>query len=443
MSGVPSEAEIQAQWRNSVAVLEGVRAYADGTLADSGGLFDVLVQSLEGEYTPASLANWAEAFRAGLSSLLDSGVARDALDPCLYEYAAHILTEGGGYESIEEIMRALYEHFHTNTLTVESRAIIYDNSATAGGSNVGNGEIKRLTTDENGYDMEACHVETKRFRCRADQNLGVQRHAERFEILGSAPSKDALLRSNFGSGEGARTTISSLHAGTGRGGSLLQNSSFSTFDATASPKFSSWTEAAVGGGIDQDATNYYRSHPGASEDGSLKMTGGGGTITLTQSLSQMRISKLDPSKPHFLRVMLNKTVGTALGGTVNLRLGSQTVSVTIAALGAGWQELLIPLDANCWVKNFDEDSFTVEIEWVTSTSGTLLVDDILFQEMDLIDGTYWVLIGGTTPWMMDDTLAFTDTGGAPATAKLQWWLFIAGLGYLPHTTGVPSFTEPA
>lgn len=402
-----------------------------------------MIQSLEGEYTPSSLAAFAASYRAGLSSLVSGGLALDLLAPILFEYAAQILTDGSGYTSVDEIMRALYEHFVNNSLTVESRAITYDTTATLGAGNVGNGSVVRLTEDENGFDMEACTVETKRFRCRADQNSGALKHAERFELLGSAASQDSLLVASHGSGESARTTLASLHAGTGNGGSLLRNSSFSTYSASASPKFDSWTEDAVGGGIAQDTTNYYRSHPGAAADGSLQMTGGGGTITLSQSLANMRVNKLDPDKPYYLRVMLNADIGSALGGTVTLRLGSQSVSATIASLvGGGWDELLIPLDQNTWFRNFDEDSFTVEIEWSSSTSGTLLVDDMIFQELELIDGTYWAVLGGSTAWLVDDTLEFTDTGGAPATAKIQWWLWLSGLGYLPHTTGVPTFTEP-
>ena len=45
-------------------------------------------------------------------------------------------------------------------------------------------------------------------------------------------------------------------------------------------------------------------------------------------------------------------------------------------------------------------------------------------------------------WALDDTLEFTDTGGAAATAKIQYWLWVAGLGYLP-TDASPTFTDPA
>ena len=73
MSGTPTEAEIQTQWKNAVDIVEDLRAFIDGTLAGGGGLFDVLIQSLEGEYTPAELTNLVNAWRSTLSSTIDSG----------------------------------------------------------------------------------------------------------------------------------------------------------------------------------------------------------------------------------------------------------------------------------------------------------------------------------------------------------------------------------
>jgi hypothetical protein len=374
------------------------------------------------------------------------------IEPILFEYGKVINTAGnygGGYQDTAAIFSALYEHFNTDSLTVQSRNITYDTTATLGASNVGNGSMARLTTDQNGFDMEFCHVETKRFRCRQDINSGVREEQEVFEQLGEPASPDALLRAARGSGADTNVTIRSHHAGSGaaEGGSLLTNSSFSDFTSGASPEFTGWTETAVGGGITQDATNYYRSFPNAGTDASLQMTGGGGDIILTQPLSDMSTNQLDPNTPYFLRVMLNKTVGTASGGTVTIRMGSQSASVTIAALGAGWQELLIPLGTANWFRNFNPTAaeMSVVVEWTSSTSGTLLVDDILFAPFDLIDGTYWFLRGNAAThasWRVDDTLEFTDTGGAPATGKIQWWLFVTELGYLPSTTGLPTFTDP-
>jgi len=449
MSGTPTEAEIQTQWRNAIGVIESFRNYVDGTLAGAGNKWDVLLQSLEGDYAPNDLASFVSGFRSTCNNLLTPGAAAAVVTPMLYEYARILSASstgsfGGGYRNAAEIFVALYEYFHANSLTVKSRAITYDTTATLGAANIGNGAMSRLTVDQNAYNMEACHVEKKIFRCRSDANSGTDKWAEVFEVLGQAAAFDSILRASYGSGEAARTTVVSRHAGSGSGGSLLANSSWSDYSATASPKFTGWTESAGGASVSQDLANYYRTHPGASVHGSLKITGGAGTVTLKQPLTSMRVRRLDPTTPYFLRIMVNKSIGSALGGNVILRLGSKSVTTSIASLSAGWNEIILSTGQDCWFRRFNEEPMDVEIEWATSTSGYLLVDDAIFAPWDLIDGTYWCLrqnASTPTAWRVDDTLEFTDTGGAPATGKLQWWLWVSGYGYLP-SSGSPTFTDP-
>lgn len=458
-TALPTEAELQDQWKKVVDLFETTRVYLDETLASQGGsgLIDVLQQSLEGEYTPEISSSLA-SYRAAASSLVAPGRVRDFLEPIILEYGQVIAETvgsgtgfGSGYSDVARLFRAVFEHFVNNTLTVETRAITYDSSATTsngfGGAIVGTGSITRLTVDEHNEKLEACHVERKTFRCRLDQNSGVDKHAEAFEFIGDPQSPDSLLRSAFGSGVSNSTTLQSLHAGAGSGGSLLRNSSFSTFDSAGSPKFNGWTESAGGANIAQSkvAAEVFRGSPGvaAADDASLKITGGSGIVTLKQTLDDMSINRLDANTPYFLRVMLNKTEGTASGGIVALRLGSRAITVTIAALGTNWQELLIPADTNTWFNNFNQDSFDIEIEWDgSSASGYLLMDDLIFSPYTLIDGTYWVMRGAATPWKVDDTLIFTDTGGAPATGKVQYYNWISGLGYLP-SSATPSMADPA
>lgn len=444
-----TEAELQSQWKNAVYVLELVRALTDDSITPSGGAIDVLVGSLEGQFTPTDLPIAMRSLRAQLSNAISPTMANAVLQPILYDYAGILSADatdgfGAAYRTPGDIFRALYDWFVDNSLTVESRAITYDTTATAGGSNVGNGALSRLTVDANSFNLEACHVEKKQFKCRADQNTGAEKHAEVFEAIGTAASPDSCLRAAYGSGDSARASIVSRHAGSGNGGSLLNNSSFSTYSASATPKFSGWTETAGGAQVSQDTTNYYRSFPNATVDGSLKITGGGGTVTLTQTLANSRIRKIDPNTPYLLRVMLNKTIGTAVGGTVTIRMGATTKSVTIAAMSANWTELVLDFNSGCWPKNFNQADFSVQIEWSSSTSGYLLVDDVIFCPWDLIDGTWWNIRGNAathTPWLLNDILTVTDTGGAPATGKVQWWLFVAGLGYLP-SSGTPTFADP-
>jgi len=443
MSGTPTEAEIQTQWKNAVNMLESIRNYADGTLANGGGLLDLVEQNVEGEYLPVYLPQVTRQARAAFSSLLDPQVARSIMEPVLYEYAP-LLSSGLGanYSTPQQLARALYEFYVAGSKTIKSRTITFG-SASAGGSNVGNYSVSRLTVDENNFPLEACTVETKVLRCRQDRNTGVVQHAEAFEVLGAPRSQDNLLRASFGSGD-TRNTIIAMHAGSSTGGSLLNNSTFSSYSASSSPKFSSWTETAGGASLSQDTTNFYRGAPGTATDASLKITGGGGTVTITQTLDQMRVQSLDFTRPYLLRVMLNKTIGTASGGTVTITCGSQSTNVTIAALGSGWQELLLPIGQNLWPKRFNQNGFAVSISWASSTSGFLLVDDVIFAPWTLVDGTYWsVRPTGTTVTncLVDDRYTVTDTGGAPATAKLQYYLWLSGLGYLP-SSGTPTIADP-
>jgi hypothetical protein len=448
MSGAPTEAEIQSQWKAAIDIIETVRIGAETLIVGPTLKIDALLQQLEGDYLPSELSAFASSIRGGFSDMVSPAMAQSIITPVLFEYA-RILKEsaaggqGSNYSNASELFRALYEWFHANSLTVKSRAITYA-AASAAGSNVGNAVISRLTVDENNYKLEACTVEKKQFRCRSDQTSGTDKWAEVFEVGGSAASFDNMLRYTYGSGSSARTTITARHAGTGSGGSLLTNASFSDYTSTATPKFTGWTESSGGSQVSQDTTNYYRTHPGASVNASLKLTAGASTILLKQPITSMRVRRLDPNVPYFLRIMVNKTIGSAVGGNLVVRLGSQSVTTAISALGANWVEVLIPIGQNNWFRRFNKDALTVEIEWNTQTSGYLLLDDMLFAPYDLIDGTYWILRHtNTTPVasMVDDLYTVTDSGGAPANAKIQWWLWVSGYGYLP-SSATPTLTDP-
>ncbi len=453
----PSEAEVQAQWKAAVDILEESRNFFDGTLAAAGGQYDVLLQALEGVYTPQELSAAVARQRATASSMVSGAAALEFLTPIIFEYGKILsddsaLGYGAGFRDLGELWGALYDWFVDNSLTVQSRNITFDSSATAGGSNVGNGAFSRLTVDANGFDLEACTPEKKIFKCIADQNSGTDENAESFEFIGEQASLDALLRLTYGSGESARTFIRSHHAGSGAGGSLLTNSSFSTYDSSlGAAKFEGWTAtfggAATEADVTQDTTNFYRTHPNAGTDASLAiaMNSASDTVTLKQTLAQMRPNRLDPFTPYFFRVMWNRSISSAAAGTLTIRMGSQSANVALSAQ-SGWQELLIAPGTASWFENFNEDPFDIEVEWAGGTSGTLLIDDVLFAPFDLIDGTGWFLRGNAashTPWLRGDTLAYTDTQPGPQTeGSLQYWNYVAGLGYLPSTTGSPTLADP-
>ena len=468
-----TDTEIQTQWKNAVDILEKTRAFIDGTLFDEDAEFDVLTQSARGDFLPDMILRFQQTYRSAMSGLISPAMVQEVLSPVLYEYAGIIDAAtagatgsgyGSGYSQPRDLMKALYEYFAGlgTPDTIETRAITFDTSATTAnlstnsGNIVGNGALGRLTVDENGYPLESCHVERKQFRCRSDANSNAQKEAEVFEVVGESSSPDHIGIGSHGSGDAARRTIVSKNCGTsGDGGSLLSNSTFSTYAASSTPKFANWTETNGGAQVSQDTTNYYRTHPGAplaTPGASLKITGGSGQVTLTQPItpdangSAMRIRRIDPDTPYFLRCMVNPTIGSASGGTFKMSLGSVDVSETIADLVStgGWQEMVVPFDTSCWPRNFNEAGLAVVLDWSSSTSGYLLVDDIILSPWDLIDGTYWCIRGNAashTAWALDDLLEVTDTGGAPGTGKLQYWLWRGGYGHLP-SSGTPTIADP-
>lgn len=441
VGGAPTEAEIQTQWRNVIDILDKTQVYAD-SLAGTGQELDALVQSLEGDFTPDEVSVWASQMRAGLSGLTDSGFVYQALSPIMFEYGKRLRTDGAlgsGFETVERIKDAVFKRFVDAPLTVESRDLTFDTSQTTTGT--GNGGLERLTTDADGFDIEAVHVEKKVFVCRRDQNSGAKVNAEEFEFIGQARSPDNIEFHEGGSGATQAALIRNRNGGPGQNGSLLKNSSFSTYDTAQTNDFNSW-ELVSGTVPTQDVVNYYLPFPGSSIDASLKASA---TFRLKQSLADMRVTRLDPNKPYFLRVMVNGQTGAAVGGEVVLHLGSQSVSFTVLSIAAtGWTELIIPMDANTWFQNFNEDDFNIEIEATALSSGYLLFDDMIFTAMTQIDGSFWTLRqNDATPvaWLVDDEIAYTDSQADITKGKIQFYLFRAGLGYLPHS-GSPSFTDP-
>jgi len=436
-------AEVRTQITKILDLIETTRIAADGLWTDSAE-YDDLVAELEGEYIPSSVTASLASYRADLSNLVTGARVLEFLTPCLFDYAK-LLTEGAGYSNVNDIMRALYEV----PVTVESRALTYA-AASAGGSNVGNGLLSRLTKDDMDYDLEATTVETKYLRCRSDQNTGTNEFAESFECIGIASSQDALLNKTsgssprYGSGEAGRAFIRNHHAGSAEGGSLLRNSSFSTYSATATPKFLGWD--LVSGTVPSQSTTaaeIYISHPNASTDASMKFTATG---RVKQTLDNMRISRIDHNTPYFFRVMAKRGAGTAVGGSLKIHLGSTVRTVAVSSLHATeWTEVVIPFDKTCWPKEFNQDALDVDIEWYDAGSGYLIVDDAILAPWDLIDGTYYFLRhedNAPVSWLVDDKFTVATTQSDIAKGIVQYWLWKAGLGYLKPVTSSPDIGNP-
>ena len=451
-----TENEIQSQWRKAVDIVHQTYVFGD-TLAGAAQEFEVLASALKGQFTTELLATWSAQFRAGLSDLVSPARIFDAIAPCILDYGKVLQIAdsiGSNYETVEELLGAIFEHFAAGSERVESRVIVLDVTQTVTGT--GDGEISRLVIDSDGFQMESVTVEKKVFRCRRDQNSGVKKHAEEFELIGETRSRDDLEIVTHGSGGLVLLSLKNRHGGGGAQGSLLRNSSFSTYDTTATNKFTNWVKVSGTEAIQSTGLSY-ATFPGADKDESMLMgvAAASGTARYKQTILNMRVTQLNPNRPYFLRAMVNRDDGPGAqgtGGSFVLHLGDEMVSLPLGSFAAGWNEVFIPLNADCWFKNFalgvTSDDFDVEIEWTGWVSGDLLIDDLILCELVPLDGTWWVSRmndPSPTAWVVDDEVAFTDTQADDTAGKINYNLWRAGLPYLPHDTlgsGNITFADP-
>lgn len=299
---------------------------------------------------------------------------------------------------------------------------------------VGNGTFYRLFVDQDGFPIENSFADVITLRCTKDRQGGAPVGQEVFEVRGRARA-DALDNYLAGKGSGGLGSLALTSADDTA--SLLGNPSFADGGDSAAPtSIPSWTVGTIGNfEVVSGASNVYRKANLESTARALKIKA---TDTVTQKLSTRGTSGLDLTRPYYLQIAWNRQVGAATG-TLLLRLGSKSVSVTVAAQ-TGWQVLKIPIDKNLWPANFNEDDLDIVIDW-TRTAGDLLVDDVVFAPFKQISGldNMWMIgLGGTTRALLNDTGTFSDI---EAGAKIQRVLhrgYGISLPAVPPAPGAPT-----
>lgn len=412
-----SEAEIQDQMKKVIHVWETQREQAEDDADSLVSLIDTAEQALEGN-SVAQVAAGLRGFRRAIANAMSGQALAAPLSGVLSEY--------GKFMDIPEtspraILARLYIRFHDNSLRVQSR--VFSRGAPAAASAInGDGAIHRLTTDQYGYALQHGFAELKTAECVVDQNSGTERHEELFEFRG-ADAGDAM--EELGSGRVLRVPCVSARS------SIISNPSFSNFSgSTGTPTaITSWTfDAGTVGTCDIDETNYYRDFPGDVTPRSLDT--GAQSITISQKLS-VRGTRLQRNTPYYIQIAYNRSVNSATG-TLTLHLGSRSTSVVLAAQ-SGWNILTHTVNSNnCWYRNFQEDELDVKVEWAHTGGTGLLLDDIIFAPMVRFDGTYYMPVGGATPFLADPTEKFTWTDTISSEGIVQRWLIRAFSAYLPH-----------
>jgi hypothetical protein len=425
----PNEAEIQDQFGKAARILEDTSLVADAPGLGGTSLLDriaAVTAVLETDYSAEAEAGLA-TYRAALNSCITQG--RPLLDPFLLTYGQFIeeprTTTGA-------ILSQLYEHFIDNALRIETRGFTFGSPAAAGG-NVGDGVLNRLNTDPYGFDIENQTPDSKTVRCNFDINSGTSTGAEIFRIYGENFGRDNLRIT----GSGREGTLRGM---TGQDSQeFISNPSFSSFlgTLTVPTDITDWTPASGGfTNLDLDQTNFYRTFEGEGDPTSLKFLG---NETVSQTPSLVRRPSFEEGYPYYVQIAYNRQVFSG-DGTLLLQFGPVGASVVLAAQ-TGWNILRIPVSTDNWFRNFNADPLVVRIDLSGNTTGEVLVDDFVCGRYTNFDGSWYAMVGGGTPFLIEDEFTFSDTC---TESIIQQWLWRVYGSYLPSVTAAtpPTWVDP-
>lgn len=414
----PTEAEIQGQLNKLILMLDEADKWNRSASKNVLAMYDDYADGLEGDFVSFSLQG-ADQFRALSSGLVDPATARRMLDPLLREYAKKKL-----YPETDPfaILDRLLVDFAENGGRVTTRAFTFGTPANVG-SPTGTGLLKRLTVDRYGYAIEAATPEVKTFRCIADRYSGRNVHAELFEIRGYPIPRDYVSGIV---GPDRVGTIAAISAEDSL--RIVSNPSFNGYGGTAPniDSITNWTVTTSINNFQIETTDVYRTVPHeGTAPGAVRFET---NDKLTQVLSVVRPT-LDPLVPYYAQLAFKRE--SSCDGTLTLRVGANSVAVALVAQ-SGWTVLNLVLNPSMFLRGFNATVLDIEIELSSNTTGDLLVDDLIIAPMTRFDGTWWALVGGATPWLVNDSITATDTC---TEAIVQEWLWRTYDRYLPHASG--------
>lgn len=425
-----SETEVQAQVKLAVDILRKLRSAAEQDANSVLVKIDALDQVLEGSFRGA-MATAMNAVRAGYSSAM---LARDPLlTACFRNYAKHVLNVDPFRNAVSDIIGIhVYDKMIATGDRVLSRGLTIGQPS-ASGSPVGTGTLYVLTKDRKNFLLQATHIETKTIEVVQDQASGATKSKELLAVNGQSAGLDAMELL----GSGVEVNITSFEASQ----SKLNNASFSSYSGSiaAPTAITDWTPGTSIANFEIDTTNYFiPAGPGDTAPASVVIKA---NDTLSQKLS-LRGTQLQRFVPCYLLVFYKRDVGgEAFTGTLRIRMGAATTTVALAAQ-VGWNILALPLDDKLWYDNFYENDLDILIGVESYSAGKLRVDNVCFGEMVFVDGLWYFIVSGATPWKVGDkyTQATTLSG---AEGLIQLELFRSFGIHLPHADPAVNFVDPA
>lgn len=432
----PTQLELETQLQKIVDLLEETQVFAETNAKNWVALHDALVQNLEGDFSD-QINSGLQALRTNMNNILIGG--RVMMDPHLRDWAKFLDSPTGGVSvrvdaDIQTIITALYDFLKpagSPPDRVKTRGFTF---GTPTAFAAGKGVIKRLTKDENDFDIENGHAETKRATVTADCSSGTEIGKEIFMLEGSTRGRDAL--ESKGSGL-VHTNVRVIHPDD----ALLLNGGLDTLGGTPTVPTSipDWTSDVTINATnyvsldgDDAAINIYL--PKTNDNVKRHSLGFKTSSTITQKL-QRRRTALNPNRPYYMQIGYNAEIGSA-SGTATISMGTASASVVVDNK-LGWQVLQLTVDKDLWFANINEDDLDITVKFAR-TAGILQVDDVIFTPFHPHDGTHYLFLPGRTTFQKDDESTWTDTA---TESKIQRWFFRLYRRFLPHSA-TPNIADP-
>lgn len=432
----PTRTEIDNQLKAVVDLIEEVRLAGSVTSgANVVDLEDVIVQAAEGKFSAQLLAAVGQ-LRARYSSVL--GADANILRWILRTYMVLIGSEA---TSDQAMLDALYQDFVDNSITVKERG--YTLATPGSFTGTGNGTLYRLTVDANNHTFEHGIADTKTAKIIRDQSNGALIHEEVCKLRGATIGLDALDEA----GSGKSINLQGLtYRSVGAGGSPLQNGGFRQLASATAPTASTpqtLTAAPTGWEITSGAfTNMEtqidkvaRVMSGETSPTALRWTAAN---TMRQLMRTNRIN-LRPNIPYLCGAYLARE--NSADGNAVITLGGSSVTQALTSLTNDvFTFVPIAMGTGLWFENFNAVDLDIELDWTSRTTGDLIWSEVILAPGTFFDGSWYWLVGGTTEFLKDDEVSFTDTDGG--TGKIQG-AFSRAFAYrtLPHAAA-PTLADP-
>jgi len=416
------------QLQNAVAFLDNILTQQTAVVDE-----DAYNQSIISDFA-ASQSFGIRFARQRLSASV--GAASSVLSPLMTAYAHHIV--GTPEREAQRAIDRIYEFFRANAKTVKSRGITYGTPSSFG---AGKGLLRRLTEDENGFDLEATFVDTKTVRCIRDENLGASRHEAVFEFRGGAGGVDTLDADSSGAVDQGKQVKTANQ-------SLLRNSNFSSssragafaagvYTLVAADTLTGWTLSDnTKFQLDQNSVPFSDGLVGDTTPTSLTFLL---PATATQAFSVQRI-QLNAAFPYLVEFWCKPDAALTVG-TLRVTWGSKTQDFDLTTLVAGsWNIVALDMDADLWPASFSAADSVVSFEVLAGADAPVGLDEVFFGQLGAFDGLWYHLSPGLTKFLLDDVATAADTFAA-ADSKIQKWFWRAFARHLPHAA-VPTLADP-